>query len=78
MRGKVPFIGFERGDDLLEKVRALTGNEARVEEKGVIEWLYGALNVLDSKASALLGVNALLLMYDDPAIQDVAPRVVAG
>lgn len=55
-----PFFGSERGKDALNKVRALN-NAAHKHDKDVIEWLYGALNILDAKANGLLRVNAFFI-----------------
>ena len=52
-----PFFGSERGNDALTKIRALHAH-AHQQDKDVIGWLYGALNILDAKANGLLRVNA--------------------
>ncbi len=55
-----PFFGSERGNDALTKIRALHAH-AHQQDKDVIGWLYGALNILDAKANGLLRVNAFFI-----------------
>ncbi len=60
-----PFIGSRRGSEALNKMRALTKPDAATPatDKDVIEWLYSVLNILDAKASGLLGVNAFFIVF---------------
>lgn len=55
-----PFFGAERGHDALEKIEKLHADDNKT-YKETIAWLYGALNILDSKANGLLRVNSLFI-----------------
>lgn len=62
MSNNFPFLGSERGLDLLGKIRALNKPEnGPASDKDVIGWLYKTLSILDAKANGLLGVNGFFI-----------------
>jgi len=52
------FIGSKRGNDAYEKICALQDSP---DDKLAIDWHYSVLGILDSKASSLLGLNAIFI-----------------
>jgi hypothetical protein len=57
MSREMPFLGSERGWAILGKIRKLDG----IEDKDILNRLYGIFTILDAKANGLLRVNSLFL-----------------
>lgn len=60
MCAKFAFFGSERGHDARDKIEHLHA-ETNKTNKEIISWFYGALNILNSKANALLRINTMLI-----------------